>query len=282
VRLKIFSCHHLTPKLSCNTEIFQSLVSNLPEPEDGSFISDLGGVNIAADNRYAEMRHQFYVWQNLLGSYDYIGFEHYSRSFFVDALPVERLADFPDLLRMRLYLTAVNSVGLQLEAHTFEQHLAMRRSLDAGAMAQIKKWIGEYDIVVPRPNIENSLEMQWKRFFDDDTLWSTMVEGVSRSKLFERRVNYIFYQMHVCYFANMYIMRTDLLDEYLTFCFDVLAFCQRRLSLNQPLGYFSERLFSCWLYQKRIESPTLRVLELPLLMLKTSPNQIPGAAGPVR
>jgi hypothetical protein len=70
----------------------------------------------------------------------------------------------------------------------------------------------------------------------------------------------------------MYIMRSDLLNEYLTFCFEVLSFCKSRLALGgRALGFFSERLFSFWLYQKRIEVPTLRVLELPFLMLHPSP-----------
>jgi hypothetical protein len=68
-------------------------------------------------------------------------------------------------------------------------------------------------------------------------------------------------------------MRSDLLNEYLTFCFEVLAFCQSRLELQgRALGFFAERLFSFWLYQKRIETPTLRVLELPFLMLNSSPH----------
>ena len=79
MRLKIFSCHHLRPEFTCNTEIFQTLVSNLPEPADGSFMSDLGGINMANNNLYSELRHQFFVWKNLIDSYDYIGFEHYRR-----------------------------------------------------------------------------------------------------------------------------------------------------------------------------------------------------------
>jgi len=58
MRLKIFSCHHLPPRFTCDTEIFQTLVSNLPAPEDGSFMSDLDGINIAGDNLYSELRHQ--------------------------------------------------------------------------------------------------------------------------------------------------------------------------------------------------------------------------------
>ena len=278
MRLKIFSCHHLVPEFICNTELFQTLVSNLPESEDGRFISDLTGINIATDNRYSELRHQFYVWKNLLTNHDYIGFEHYRRRFFIDTLPAPRLAlNFPDVWDIRLYFAAFNDVGLRRDPDVFEQHLAMRRSLDAAAIMQLKQWIGGFDVVVPRPNVEN-IERQWKACFDEDVLWDTMVEGVNRSGMFKTRPNVICFQMEMCYFANMYIMRSDLLDEYLTFCFDVLAFCQSRLELGgRALGYFSERLFSFWLYQKRVETPTLRVLELPLVMLKSAHE--PGFEG---
>lgn len=271
MRLKIFSCHHVRPEFTCNTEIFQTLVSDLPKPEDGSFMSDLDGVNIAGDNRYSELRHQFYVWKNLIGSYDYIGFEHYRRPFFIDTLPAARLAaSFPDVWEMRLYFGAFNNVGLQRTPRIFDQHLAMRRSLDPADIMDLKQWIGSFDIVVPRPNIHD-IEQQWKSCFTDDVLWNTMIEGIKGSRLFRTRPSFICTQMEVCYFANMYIMRSDMLDEYLTFCFEVLAFCQSRLVLGgRSLGYFSERVFSFWLYQKRIEMPRLRVLELPFVMLKPS------------
>jgi len=269
MRLKIYSCHHVKPRFTCNTEIFQTFVSNMPEPEDGSFMSDLDKINIAGDNLYSELRHQFYVWKNLIEDYDYIGFEHYRRPFFIDTLPSRRLAiDFPGVWEMRLFFAAFNDVGLRREPDIFEQYLAMRRSLDAASVTQLKEWIGSYDVVVPRPNIEN-IEQQWKDCFDDDILWDTMVEGVNRSQMFKTRLNHVCFQLEICYFANMYIMRSDLLDEYLTFCFEVLAFCRSRLTLQgRALGHFSERLFSFWLYQKKIELPTLRVLELPFVMDK--------------
>jgi Domain of unknown function (DUF4422) len=273
MRLKIFSCHHLQPEFTCNTEIFQTLVSNLPEPADGSFMSDLGGINMADNNLYSELRHQFFVWKNLIDCYDYIGFEHYRRPFFIDTLPATQLAtEFNDIWEMRLFFAAFNNVGLRCNPRIFHQYLAMRRSLDAVAIAQLTQWIGGYDVVVPRPNIA-SIEQQWKGCFEDDTLWDTMVEGVNRSQIFRNRPNVVCFQMEVCYFANMYIMRCDLLNEYLSFCFEVLAFCQSRLDLGgRALGYFSERLFSFWLYQKRIEMPTLRVLELPFVMFDPAAN----------
>jgi len=284
MRLKIFSCHHLKPEFTCNTEIFQTLVSNMPEPGDGSFMSDLGGINIAGDNLYSELRHQYFVWKNLIGSYDHIGFEHYRRPFFIDPLPMRRLAtEFPGLWEPRQFFAAFKDVGLWRDPIIFEQFLAMRRSFDPATRAQVRQWIGGYDIVVPRPNIEN-IEAQWKGCFDDDTLWDTMVDGVNQSRFFQTRPNLVCFQMEICYFANMYIMRSELLDEYLTFCFEVLDYCRSRMILRErALGYFSERLFSFWLYQKRIENPTLRVLELPFVMLKPEPGSRPtlDAAMPV-
>jgi hypothetical protein len=268
MRLKIFSCHHRRPEFTCNTEIFQTLVSNLPAPKDGSFMSDLDGINMAENNLYSELRHQFFVWQNLIDCYDYIGFEHYRRQFFVDTLPAAHLsAAFNDVWEMRLYFAGFNNVGLRCEPDKFQQYLDMRRSLDSTAITQLKQWIDGYDVIVPRPNIGN-IEQQWKECLPEEMCWDTMVEGINRSEIFRARPNLMCFQLEVCYFANMYIMRSDLLHEYLTFCFEVLAFCQSRLVLGgRALGYFSERLFTLWLYQKRIEMPTLRVLELPLLYL---------------
>jgi len=265
MRLKIFSCHHLKPDFTCNTEIFQTLVSNLPAPEDGSFMSDLQGENIADDNLYAELRHQFFVWKNLADAYDYIGFEHYRRPFFIDPLGAPELGqNFPALLDMRQYFAAFNVAGMRRGSVDFEQYLAMRRSLGFAAIEHVKSWIGSFDIVVPKANAEN-IEAQWKQFHDG-SCWDILVDAVKENELFLTRPNYIFFELHRSYYANMYIMRRELLDEYLTFCFEVLAICRARVAVTgRALGYFSERVFSFWLYQKRIEVPTLRVLELPFV-----------------
>jgi hypothetical protein len=255
----------LQPEFTCNSEIFQTLVSNLPEPADGAFMSDLRGENIAGDNLYAELRHQFFVWKNLGDAYDYIGFEHYRRPFFIDPLPAPELAaNFPAIMNMRLYFAAYNIAGLRRNAAEFEQYLAMRRSLDFASIERTKSWIGSYDIVVPKANSEN-IELQWKQFHDA-FCWDIMVEAIKENAIFLTRPNFIFFELHRTYYANMYIMRRELLDEYLTFCFEVLTICRDRAALTgRALGYFSERVFSFWLYQKRIEVPTLRVLELPFV-----------------
>jgi hypothetical protein len=270
MRLKLFSCHHVAPEFTCNTEIFQTLVSNVPAPADGTFMSDLDGINIGWDNLYSELRHQYFVWKNLLGDYDYVGFEHYRRPFFIDTLPAERVATaFPEVWNMRQFFVAFSRLGLRRSPADFEQYLAMRRSLDETDIARLKDWIGAYDVVVPRPNVHN-IQTQWKSCFDDDVYWDLIVEGVNRSgRFFETDRGCVLFEMEICHFANMYIMRSDLLNEYLTFCFDVLAFYRPRLPsplLKRALGYVSERLFSFWLFQKQIEDPTLRVLHLPLLI----------------
>ena len=157
----------------------------------------------------------------------------------------------------------------------FSQYLDMRRSLDADAVARLKTWIEwSHAISLSQGQTSGNIEKQWKDCIDDDVYWNTMIEGVVGSRFFKLRGNCILLQMEVCYFANMYIMRSDLLEEYLTFCFEVLAFCRSRLDLGErALGYFSERLFTFWLYQKRIENPMLRILELPFVMYHPPLNQ---------
>jgi hypothetical protein len=265
MRLKIFSCHHLRPSLTCNTEIFQTLVSNIEAPADGAFMSDLHGLNIAQDNLYAELRHQYFVWKNLVKDYDYIGFEHYRRPFFIDPLPPEQLeAAFPEILALRQHFAAFHIAGLRRNSADYANYLAMRRTLDAPAIARVKTWLASYDIITPKANDEN-IETQWKQFHDPDC-WDTLINAVRENRFFTTRPNRIFFALQRCYFANMYIMRRDLLDEYLTFCFEILALCRAQKHLiGRALGYFSERVFSFWLYQKRIDNPTLRVLELPFL-----------------
>jgi hypothetical protein len=270
MRLKIFSCHHLRPTFTCNTEIFQTLVSNIPAPEDGAFMSDLNGLNIAGDNLYAELRHQYFVWKNLLGEYDYIGFEHYRRPFFIDPLPAAEIeSSFPELLALRHHFAAFHIAGLRRNSADFAKYLAMRRSFDAASIARAKSWLLNFDIITPKANDEN-IEAQWKQFHDPDC-WEILVESVRENRFFLTHPNRIFFELQRCYFANMYIMRRELLDEYLTFCFEVLARCRAQKNLvGRALGYFSERVFSFWLYQKRIDDPTLRVLELPFLFHDTS------------
>ena len=274
MRLKIFSCHHLHPTFTCNTEIFQTLVSNLPAPADGSFMSDLGAINIADDNLYGELRHQFFVWKNLIESYDYVGFEHYRRPFFIDPLPAHQLAtDFPDLMTMRLYFAAYNIAGMRRGSSVFGNYLEMRRSLDGDRIAQVKSWIGSYDIVVPKANNEN-IERQWKQCHEPE-LWDVLKAGIQTSGYFAQRSNFVFFELERCHFANMYVMRRELLKEYLQFCFDVLQYCRSNAALTgRALGYFSERVFSFWLYQKRIECPSLRILELPFLFHDVSQDPV--------
>jgi hypothetical protein len=160
MRLKVFSCHHLQPRFTCNTEIFQTLVSNLPAPADRSFMLDLEGVNTAGDNLYAELRHQYFVWKNLSSERDYIGFEHYRRPFFIDPLSAAALAvEFPEVMSLRLYFAAFNVAGMWRNAVNFEPYLAMRRSLNAAAIWRATSWVGNYDIIAPKCSNEN-IEVQ--------------------------------------------------------------------------------------------------------------------------
>jgi hypothetical protein len=185
------------------------------------------------------------------------------------------------MMPIRLYFAAFNVAGMRRDSKAFGNYLAMRRGFEPGHIGHVVDWIGSYDIVVPKANNE-SIERQWKQSHDAE-LWDVLVEAVSRSPFFDGRPNYISFQLERCHFANMYIMRRELLDEYLRFCFGVLADCRSKVALTgRALGYFSERVFSFWLYQKRVERPDLKILELPFLFHDPSLDQALDEARSVR
>jgi len=72
--------------------------------------------------------------------------------------------------------------------------------------------------------------------------------------------------MERCYSANMCMVKAELLNEHRSFCFEALSFHRSKLVLvRRAFGHFSERLFTFWQYQKPIELPALKVLELPFV-----------------
>ncbi len=93
MRIKLFNCHPAVLTHRLTQGLFATLVSGLHDAPDGSYLGDLGGDNIAHDNAYTELRHQYVVWKNLLRHYDYVGFEHYRRMFVIDPMPYDTLAD---------------------------------------------------------------------------------------------------------------------------------------------------------------------------------------------
>jgi hypothetical protein len=82
MKLKLYSCHHTFPESIVATDLFQTFVSGIATAGHPTLLSDVKGEGIPYDNRYSEMRHQYFAWKNLLAEVDYIGFEALQESVF--------------------------------------------------------------------------------------------------------------------------------------------------------------------------------------------------------
>ncbi len=271
MRLKIFSCHHVLPSYVLSTEIFQTLVSGIEVPDGSGAETDIAGINIADDNDFSELRHQYFIWKNRISEFDYIGFEHYRRPFLIDPLDARTAQSLmPPLLALRRHYHANPAWALVVDDSIMADYFGVRKHLTPAEVARVKTWIAGLDIVTTCGD-RLPIDDQW-RLCHDPALWPEIVRLVRASPYFADRECFIDFSLRNSHFRNMYIMRADLYAEYMSFCFgilfemrDVLAIRSQRL-----YGYVSERLFSLFMHQKRVENPYLRVHELPVLVARSS------------
>lgn len=274
MRLKIFSCHHIPPSHVLSTEIFQTLISGIDVPPGSRIETDSGGANIADDNDFSELRHQYFIWKNRLSEFDYVGFEHYRRPFLIDPLDTRSAQlRIPSLLQIRRHYHANPSWALVVDDTVMADYFAVRQDFTPTQVSCVKAWIGGFDVVVNNGD-RSPIDDQW-RACHDAYIWSEIVRLVRASPYFSDRECYIDFALRNSHFRNMYIMRSDIFSEYMTFCFDILFEMRDVLGIrsHRLYGYVSERLFALFMHQKRVENPCLRVLELPVLVgQSTLPN----------
>lgn len=277
---RIFTCHHIVPpRIFRPNRLFSMLISGERTDERAGYLGDLDGDNIAGQNVYSELRHQYYVWRNLLGGYDYVGFEHYRRVFFIDPAPPS-VARASDPLRWwwRAYFNAAQNVAYSDTAtEHIESYLEYRSGLDGIACHAVERWMSHYDIIVQRSFMHDGLEQQWKSCQPPE-MWDIIVAAVRDSLAATGSGCDIDVGVRTGFFNNMYIMRSEIFDQYMKFymlCADQIL--SRAPSYQRMLGHCGERIFSLWLYQRQMDEPLLRVHQQPFL--QSSNTVVPNLPG---
>ncbi len=252
--MRIFSCHHQAPTRFVNTSLFQTF----PLTVDAS---PLPGLRVH-DNRLSEMRHQHYVWKNYRSA-ETVGFEHYRRVFFLTGDNGARLAtEFPDLHELTKTSAQYWTHHFIVNNAVFNRYLDYRESLDAAEIAGIEAFLGSFDIVTTRPELRSMEEML---FFPLDQFGSYLAQ----TRFFQRAPQLEMSVPHRCHWLNCYVMKRELFDEYMEFAFEALDVFDANMPEGHPnprfLGHMTERLFTTYLYRKRVMEPHLKVLELPTI-----------------
>ena len=283
MRMRLFSCHHLRPSFPAAGELFMPIWSGGAADPRGRWLTDLDGLNIHSQP-LDEMRQQFYVWRNLLGGLDHVGFEHYRRLLPLDPLPAADCETrYPRVLALRRQLAA-NALLWRgdVDAATFEDYLRLRRELTHADVEALKRWVSRFDVIVPRRYLAAPVDLQWRMCGLSDDVWRRFVRSIEVSSFWRSRRSYIDFGQIGAHFLNMFILRADLFDEYMSFWAEVMFNVQGSVEPeSRQLGFLSERLFSYWMLQKQIEDPLLRVAELPHLFCAdaaAAPDPPPSSA----
>ncbi len=277
---RLFTCHHIVPeRIFRPNRLFSMLISGVRTDERAGYVGDLDGDNIAGQNVYSEMRHQYYVWRNLLGRYDHVGFEHYRRVFFIDPAPppIARPAD-PLRWWWRAYFNANQHIAYSdTAADHIAAYLDYRSSMDAGACHAVEAWMASYDIITQRSFMHDGLEAQWKSCQPPE-MWDVIIGAVREALVATGAGCDVDIGVQSGFFNNMYIMRSDIFDQYMRFymlCAEMIL--QRAPAYQRMLGHCGERIFSLWLFQRRMDDPLLRVQQQPFL--HTSSTVVPNLPG---
>lgn len=277
---RIFTCHHIIPPhIFRPNRLASMLISGVRTDAQAGYLGDLDGDNIAGQNIHSELRHQYYVWRNLLGRYDYVGFEHYRRVFFIDPAP-PAIARAGDPLRWwwRAFFNAGQHIPSSDTAfENIEAYLTYRSSFDDTTCQDVEAWMSSYDIIVQRSFMHSGLEAQWKTC-QPPAMWDVIVGAVREACAAHHMGCDIGIGVQTGFFNNMYMMRSEIFDQYMQFymhCAELIL--QRTPSFQRMLGHCAERIFSLWLFQHQMDNPLLRVRQQPFLLCSTTtvPN-LPG------
>lgn len=261
MRLRIFRVTHFFDENAnyMSNDIFTDFIIGQKSKEN-HFSGDLDSEdNIAFEDTHSEMRAHYYIWKNHLNDYDYIGFEHYRRLLYVDYIPYSLLIkNSPSLLFLRKEMEKDRLKEIFHNGISFNDCLNLRKKNDEQYNNFLKEKIAQYDIFCVR-----SQNISTKSDFCNDELLEHVFASCS---YFANKPMLVDFNHTTTNYRCSFIMRRDYFDEFMTLWYEVVTTLSKIL-YNRPreIGYYSEKIFSYYLFQKRMENPLIRVSDVPML-----------------
>ena len=269
MRVDIYTLYHFMPNSAVANDLYKPMVLGHDVGAHPNLLSDIGGDSISQQESYCEMRGQYHVWKNSLANADFVGFQHYRRWLFFDQMPTA--AQLPLIAHIRkTYLSDPHVNDLSADEQFFKIYTDAMQALDAADLDAIRDTVSRYDIVTVKPwkfHVAN----QYKSLHVPED-WDTLMAVLAKHSYFKSRLNQINPDLQAFYGCNMYVMSAREFDAYMAFWYEAI---QEFAHLVKPhadqyqsrlYGFVSERLFTLYLYQLRMERPALRVLEVPKIV----------------
>jgi hypothetical protein len=259
--IKIFSFYYKPGRIITSDPIYFPIFSG----KNGSFKTstipgDDTNDNISCKNKYySELTGIYWVWKNT--SQEITGTCHYRRFFTAKSEPflyrMKRLLYFPaGLYKKRFGLIYTKNTNLFVPGIINQ--------------TEIKLLFKKYDAVLPQARkLKYSVETHFKRYHDINDL--NLLETI----ITEKHPEYLeaFHEVlkgKTLYANNMFILRDEHFQEFMTWWFTVLFEFERRTELTKYTGYqqrimgfIAERLLNVWFRKKK-----LNCVELPVIYFK--------------
>jgi hypothetical protein len=261
MKLKIFSCHHAWPEQQFATPIYQTLVTNVLLGANAVARTDLTGDNIGHLTKFSELRHQYFVWQNELTQYDYVGFEHYRRPVYLDPLPCSVINEsYPLLLQIRdKFMADIPKRSLSIGSAAAERFNLMRQNLAEPYQRRLINFVASHDILCAHVVFEDAGYNFLRSHPESLSIWERFVADLAR------RWTGIFPD----FAAPMPASWSGYFDLYISILFPVLLALDQEFPEAPPRiwGHMSERLLGAFITQQVYDRPLLRYRAIPYLFL---------------
>lgn len=228
--------------------------------ENIAFTGDDTGDNISSKNRYySELSGIYWVWKNT--NNEITGTCHYRRYFTLKPEPffyrLKRLLYFPVGLHKKRYaLIYTKNVKL------FTDRIITQ--------PEIESLFRKYDAILPQARkLNQTVETHFKKYHDINDLH--LIETILK----EKYPDFLdaFYEVlngKRLYANNMFILKDEYFQEFMSWWFDILFEFERRTDLEKYTGYqqrifgfLGERLLNVWFMKKK-----LNCIELPVIYFK--------------
>ncbi|AND79463.1 DUF4422 domain-containing protein [Streptococcus pantholopis] len=225
-QIKILVATHKSFQMPADRELYLPLHVGRADKEDLGYQGDDTGDNISHLNPYySELTGLYWAWKNL--SYDYLGLVHYRRYF---------------TARTRRY-----HEGLKIDEVVLSQE-------------EVDYLLDESEIIVPKKR-RYYIETLYSHY--DHTLDGSHLD-LTRQIISHLSPEYLLafdqvMQQRSGYMFNMFIMKKEFVDDYLSWLFLILDELYQKIDISQLsafearlFGRVSELLFNVWLAKRQL------------------------------
>jgi len=245
-------------------------------PNDLSMRLDGAGDTIADRPLYRGLQSLYFVWRNLAGQFDYVGFENARGPLFIDPVPQSRyLEDFPRIS----WLKAQHFVNWQVPVLPVfppvrRDYAAMRNAFTPADYQRIETWVAGFDVITT-PLCDGLNDPLRREFFKHR--WPLFAEILRGSSIFQQLPEDAILTSPLWPWYNSFIMKSELFAPFIGPAFEAIFEFERRYPdlLKHCADLFMERLLGLYLQYLHFTNPLLRISDLPILA------EVPEVAPPV-